>query len=157
MIKAVFFDLGDTLVDEDNFEALPYAHEVLQGLKEQRYKLAVICDTEASKEEVKAIMEKAGIFKYFDMVVVSSEVGVTKPDEKIFRVALDKLGLQSSEVVMVGNRISRDILGGNQLGMWTILIKWNSRYQEPITNPLEKPNFTIKTLVELIPILNELG
>ncbi|MEM2994653.1 MAG: HAD-IIIA family hydrolase [Candidatus Bathyarchaeia archaeon] len=156
MIKAVFFDLGDTLVDEDNFETLPYAHEVLKSLKEQRYKLAVVCDTEASKEEVKAIMRKAGILEYFDVVVVSSEVGATKPNEKIFRVALDELGLQPSEVVMVGNRISRDILGGNQLGMRTILIKWNSRYREPITNPLEKPNFIIKTLAELIPILNKL-
>ena len=156
MIRGVFFDLGDTLVSEENFEALPYAHEVLQSLK-SRYKLAVICDTEDSNEKIKEIMEKAKILEYFDLIVASSEVGVTKPNEKIFRVALSKLNLQPNEVVVVGNRISRDILGGNQLGMRTILVKWNDRYPDTITNELEKPNFTIKTLAELISILNKLG
>lgn len=155
MIRGVFFDLGDTLVSEENFEALPYVHEVLQSLK-GRYKLAVICDTEDSGDVVREIMEKAKILEYFDLVVVSSEAGATKPNEKIFRVALDKLNLKPNEVVMVGNRISRDILGGNQLGMKTILIRWNDRYKEEITNELEKPHFTIKTLKELIPILNKL-
>jgi HAD superfamily hydrolase (TIGR01662 family) len=156
MIKGIFFDLGDTLVDEENFQALLHVHKVLQNLR-RRYKLAVICDTEASGEKIREIMEKAKILEYFDVVVASSDVGITKPNEKIFRIALDKLNLQPSEVVMVGNRISRDILGGNQLGMRTILIKWNDRYQETITNELEKPHFTIRTLKELIPILNKLG
>ena len=155
MIRGVFFDLGDTLVSEENFEALPYAHEVLRSLK-GCYKLAVICDTEDSGDAVREIMEKAKILEYFDLVVVSSEVGVIKPNEKIFRVALDKLNLQPNEVVVVGNRISRDILGGNQLGMRTILVKWNDRYREEITSELEKPHFTIGTLKELIPILNKL-
>jgi FMN phosphatase YigB (HAD superfamily) len=155
VIRGVFFDLGDTLVSEENFEPLPHVHEVLRSLK-GRYKLAVICDTEESGDVVRKVMEKAKILEYFDLVVVSSEVGVTKPNEKIFRVALNNLNLQPDEVVMVGNRISRDIIGGNQLGMKTILIKWNDRYKEEITNELEKPDFTIKALAELIPILNKL-
>jgi HAD superfamily phosphatase (TIGR01668 family) len=155
LIKGVFFDLGDTLISEENFEVFPCVREVLQNLM-GRYKLAVICDTDASGERVREVMEKAGILEYFDVVVVSSEVGVTKPDEKIFRIALNKLSLQPSEVIMVGNRISRDILGGNKLGMRTILIKWNNRYREKITNKLEKPDFVIKTLKELIPILKKL-
>ena len=156
MIKGIFFDLGDTLITEGNFETFPYVKEVLQDLI-GRYKLAVICDTDASGKSVREIMKKARILEYFDVVVVSSEVGVTKPDEKIFRIALNQLSLQPSEVIMVGNRISRDIIGGNKLGMKTILVKWNNRYQEKITNKLERPDFTIKTLKELIPILKKLG
>jgi putative hydrolase of the HAD superfamily len=156
LIKGIFFDLGDTLISEENFETLPYVHEVLQKLI-GRYKLAVICDTDASGKSVREIMKKGRILEYFDAVIVSSEVGVTKPDEKIFRIALNKLSLQPSEAIMVGNRISRDIVGGNKLGMRTILVKWNNRYREKITNKLEKPNFTIKTLKELILILKKLG
>ena len=52
------------------------------------YKLAVICNTDASGERIQEIMEKVGIWKYFDVVVGSSEVGTAKPDEKIFRIAL---------------------------------------------------------------------
>jgi len=156
LIRGVFFDLGDTLISEEDFKTFPCVREVLENLM-GRYKLAVICDTDASGEMVQEIMEEAGILRYFDVVVISSEVGKTKPNEKIFRTALNKLGLQPNEVIMVGNRISRDILGGNKLGMKTVLVKWNNRYQEKVTNKLEKPNFTIKTLKELLPILNKLG
>jgi hypothetical protein len=40
--------------------------------------------------------------------------------------------------------------------MKTILIKWNDRFPEEVTNELEKTNFTINTLAELIPILDKL-
>ena len=161
MIKGVFFDLGDTLVDEqvllekDIVETLPYAHEVLKALL-HHYKLAIICDTDASKERVMEILEDAKIAEYFDLVVVSSEVGSSKPDEKIFRIALEELYLRADEVVMIGNRISRDILGGNKVGMRTIHLKWNDRYRERVTSELEKPSYTIKSLKQLVPLLAKL-
>ena len=152
MIKGVFFDLGDTLIKEGSFEALPNAHEVLEVLTD-RYRLAIICNTSASGERVRGILRYAGIARYFDLVVVSSEVGLRKPDERIFRIALESLALQPDEVVMVGNRISADILGGNRVGMKTVLIKWNNRYQEKATCELDRPNHTIKSLRELFSIV----
>jgi len=74
----------------------------------------------------------------------------------VHRIALKKSGLQPNEVMMVGNRISKDVLGGNKLGMKTVLIKWNNRYSEKITNKLEKPDFTIRTLKEIIPIIRKI-
>lgn len=158
MIKGVFFDLGDTLVNEQLFlekdivETLPYAHEVLKALF-HHYKLAIICDTDASKEEVHRLLRDARIDHYFNLVVVSSEVGSNKPDERIFRIALEELDLKADEVVMVGNRISRDILGGNKVEMKTIHLKWNDRYREEATNRLEQPSYTIKSLREILPLL----
>jgi len=87
------------------------------------------------------------------VVVVSSEVGLRKPDEGIFRIALESLGLQPDEVLMVGNRVSADILGGNRVGMQTVLIKWNDKYPEKVTCELERPTHTIKSLRELISIV----
>ena len=161
MIKGVFFDLGDTLVKDEillkkgTIETLPYAHEVLKDLL-HHYKLAIICNTDASKEEVQKILEDAGIDKYFNLVVVSSEAGSNKPDERIFRIALEELGLKPDEVVMIGNRISTDILGGNKVGMKTVHLKWNDMYRERVTGELEKPSYTIKSLRELVPLLAEL-
>jgi len=157
VIKGVLFDVGDTLVVEEAIlsgrpETTPHAKEVLEVLRPS-FKLAVICDTAASTEEVEEIMKNLGIRRYFDDVVVSSEVGASKPDERIFRVALERIGLKPEEVVMVGNRISKDILGGNRLGMKTVLYKWNNRYSEKIASEFEKPTFTIKSLSELLPIL----
>lgn len=53
---------------------------------------------------------------FFNVVIVSTDVGYDKPDERIFRIALERLSVKSDEVVMVGNRISTDILGGNKMG-----------------------------------------
>lgn len=152
MIKGVFFDLGDTLVKEGSVETLPNAHEVL-GILADRYRLAIICNTNASGERVREILRSAGIERYFDLVVVSSEVGLRKPDGRIFRIALENLDLRPDEVVMVGNRISADILGGNRVGMKTVLIKWNNRYQEKVTCELDRPTYTIKSLRELVSIV----
>ena len=160
-VKGVFFDLGDTLVSEEILlekgitETLPYAHEVLKTLFGQ-YKLAIICNTDASEEEVQKLLEGARIDKYFNLVVVSSEVGSSKPDEKIFRIALEELSLNADEVVMISNRISADILGGNRLGMKTVHLKWNDRYLEKVTNETEKPSYTITSLRELVPLLAKL-
>ncbi len=152
MFKGIFFDFGDTLVKEGSYEPLPNAHEVLEFLTD-RYKLAIICNTSKSGERIREILRSAGIKKYFDLVVVSSEVGLRKPDKRIFKIALEKLDLQPDEVVMVGNRISADILGGNKVGMKTVLIKWNDRYPEKVTCELERPTYTIKSLRELFAIV----
>ena len=56
-------------------------------------------------------------------------------------------------VLMVGNRISADILGGNRVGIKTVLMKWNYRYPEKVTCELERPTYTIKSLRELFSIV----
>jgi HAD superfamily phosphatase (TIGR01668 family) len=152
LFKGIFFDFGDTLIKEGTVETLPNCHEVLEFLTD-RYKLAIICNTSSSGEKIREVLRSAGIKKYFKLVVVSSEVGLRKPDKKIFRIALEFLDLQPDEVVMVGNRISADILGGNRIGMKTVLIKWNDRYPEKVTCELERPAHTINSLRELLSIV----
>lgn len=158
MPKAILFDLGDTLVPvQGNEKTLPHALEVLTKLKSM-YKLAVICNaTTATLERVKEILRDADILHFFDAVVVSTDVGYSKPDERIFQIALKKLGVKPQEAIMVGNRISTDILGGNKTGMKTILIEWNNRHQEEVTCEIERPSYVIHSLRELMPIIRELN
>ena len=154
MVKAVFFDLGDTLINEETGGLLPYAREVLRRLRSEGYRLALICNaTTATGKEVREILRNARIEEFFDAVMVSTDVGYRKPDEGIFRIALERLGLQAEQVAMVGNRVSSDILGGNRVGMTTVLVKWNARYPEEVTGELERPNYTIGSLRELLPII----
>ena len=154
MLKAILFDLGNTLIQErGEAKALPYTIEVLTELK-SKFKLAVICNaTTASLEKVKEIMQEAGILDFFNAVVVSTDVGYRKPDEHIFQITLEKLGVEPQEAIMMGNRISTDILGGNRMGMKTVLFKWSNKYQEKVTCELEKPSYTIYSLNELMPII----
>ena len=167
LIKAIFFDLGDTLVAEESvgdkslweatLEKLPHLDEVLTELKRRGYKLGVITNTVTSREEhVRIALRKINLEKYFDVVVTSVDVGFDKPDERIFITAFKALDVKPEESVMVGNRISSDILGGNRIGMKTILYKWNERYLEIIQLLEEEPTRTIISLKELLKVLDEI-
>jgi len=166
LTKAVLFDLGDTLVSEESvgtkhtseadLEKVPFVDEVLQKIR-GKYRLAVVTNTSVSEEkDVRKALKKVGLEAYFDVIVTSVDVGHEKPHEKIFRVALKKLGVKANEAIMVGNRIKTDVLGANRLGIKTIYFKWNDRYPEKADSPLEKPNYTISSLKELPGILSDL-
>ncbi len=167
MIRAVFFDLGDTLIVEEEvggkhlwevtLKKLPYLDEVLTELKKKGYKLGIITNTVTSREEhVRTALRKIDVEKYFDVMITSVDVGHEKPDERIFMTALRKLKVKPKDAVMVGNRISADIVGGNRMGMKTILFKWNKRYPEKITSSEEQPTRTINSFKELLLVLQEI-
>jgi putative hydrolase of the HAD superfamily len=168
LIRAVFFDLGDTLIAEESMpgkhlweaealQKIPYLDEVLAELKRRGYKLGVITNTVTSREEhVRIALGKIGCEQYFDVVITSVDMGCNKPDKKIFLTALKRLGVKTKEAVMVGDRIKTDIAGGNRIGMKTVLFKWNQRYPEEIESAEEKPSCTIISLRELPQILTEL-
>ena len=167
MIRAVFFDFGDTLISEEagagkhlweaTLTKLPYVDEVLTELKRKGFRLGIITNTVTSREEhVRSALQKIGIEKHFDMVLTSVDVGHRKPDERIFLTALRALKVKPHDAVMVGNQISTDIVGGNRIGMKTVLFKWNKRYNEMVTLPEEQPMRTIKSLRELPSIIEEI-
>lgn len=166
MIRAIFFDLGDTLVAEEPIgnkhladvilTKLPYLDEVLAELKRKGYKLGIITNTVTSREEhVRTALRKIDVEKYFDVILTSVDVGHEKPDERIFMTALRSLKVKTHEAIMVGNRVDTDIVGGNRMGMKTVLLKWNKRYNERITSDEEKPAHTINSLRELLLVLEQ--
>lgn len=167
MIRAIFFDLGDTLISEEATDSkhlpeapltkLPYLDDVLVELERKGFKLGVITNTVTSREEdVRVALRKIGIERYFDLILTSVDVGHKKPDERIFMTALRRLRVKPYEAVMVGNQIGTDIVGGNRVGMKTVLFKWNRRYNERITLPEEQPTRIIKSLRELPLVIEEI-
>ena len=167
LIRAIFFDLGDTLIAEEaaggkhlpeaTLTKLPYLDEVLTELERKGFKLGIITNTVTSREEhVRIALRKIGIEKHFDLILTSLDVGHEKPDERIFMTALRELRVKPYEAVMVGNQINTDIVGGNRIGMKTVLFKWNKRYNERITLPEEQPTRTMKSLRELPRVIEEI-
>ena len=63
-----------------------------------------------------------------DVLVVSEEVGIAKPDPRIFQVALERLDCSPSQAVMVGDSWDTDIVGATRLGIRAI---WLNRYGIP--------------------------
>jgi len=167
LVRAVLFDLGDTMIDEEKIKGghlweatlqkLPHLDEVLTELKKRGYKLGVVTNTSTSREEhVRVAMRRIDIEKHFDVVVTSVDLGFGKPDERIFFTALRKLGVRPEEAAMVGNRLDTDILGGNRAGMKTILLKRDNRYPTEPSSAQEKPTRTITSLEELPRVLSEI-
>lgn len=166
MIKAILFDLGDTLITEESvgdghtpdakLEKVPHVNDVLRGLK-TKYKLAVVTNTSTSTErDIRFALRKIGIERYFDVVVTSVDVGHEKPDQEIFCEVLKRLGVRAEESVMVGNRIKTDVLGANKLGITSIYFKWNDRYEEEVTSLLESPDHTITSLRQLPSVIDDI-
>jgi len=155
-LKGIFFDLGDTLIDEHTFQPLDGTKEVLEKFK-GRFKLAIISNTNVSStEDIEWILEKLNLLHFFDYVIASKSFGTKKPDVSIFNFVLETLSLKPEEVVFVGNKISTDVLGANKTGMKSILLKWNSRHLEEPSSPEEEPDFVIKSFKELFKIVENL-
>ena len=165
-IKAVCFDLGDTLVAEetvihDNLgrsltaDVVGGAFEILEKLRRDGYKLAIVANGDSVG--TRNVIEATGLQGKFEVMVISEEVGAEKPDSKIFEVALENLGVEPESAVMVGNRIDTDIVGANRLGITSVYFKWNNRYSDSISNKEEKPAFVVDSLLKLTDILRQSG
>lgn len=69
-------------------------------------------------------MDESGLREYCDIVVVSGDLGVHKPDKKIFEITAERLGLKCEECVYVGDHPINDIQGALSSGMSAIRMNW---------------------------------
>ena len=68
-------------------------------------------------EEQRDKLQFCGLSPYVDVLMVSEEAGVSKPDPRIFQMTLDRLGVSANEAVMVGDAWSADIVGAARAGI----------------------------------------
>lgn len=72
---------------------------------------------------VQAVLADFGLLKYFDDIIESAVVGVRKPDPAIFGLGVEKLGLAASEIVVIGDSYTKDIVPATKNGCKTIWLK----------------------------------
>lgn len=124
---------------------LPHAKETLEVLH-KKYNLHII--TNGFKEVQYIKIKNSGLENFFIHIITSEEVGVQKPDRKIFEYALRKTGAKPDNSIMIGDDLKVDIGGAMQIGMDQIYFNVNPQ----ITN--HQATFEIKSLLELTHILN---
>lgn len=95
---------------------------LLKELKDRGYIVGVITNGPSILQNHK--MDTSGLRPYCDIVVVSGDVGVHKPDPALFTYTADKLGLKPSQCVYVGDHPINDIQGALDAGMKAIRMNW---------------------------------
>lgn len=98
----------------------PEAPAVLAALQQDR-QLALISNFD-HPPHAHAILADLGLLPFFQAVVISGDVGVRKPDPRIFSFALDQTGLKPEEVVYVGDSVE-DVQGARAAGLYPIRIR----------------------------------
>lgn len=98
------------------------AIDILNYLK-PNYKLHMI--TNGFEEVQYKKMKNANLLPFFDQIITSEEVGVKKPNSKIFHYALEKSDAIPEESMMIGDNFEADILGAKNVGMHTIFCEFN--------------------------------
>lgn len=98
-------------------------------------------------------LREHGILEYFSLIIASAEEGVSKPDPRIFELALAKSGCSLNHGIMIGDRIDNDIVPANLLGMHTIWIKQGFGQYWQITRDVEQADYVVSSLGELCGIL----
>ncbi len=124
------------------YEIKPGVREVLEELSSE-FELGVISNALSSWP--RRFLELEGLDRYFKVVVISGEVGWRKPHERIFRTALEQLGVRAGEAVHVGNSPEEDIRGAKRVGMRAVLVLWG----RPPEDLDVAPDAIINTISEL--------
>jgi len=127
-------------LDEDALDVL----EKLHG----KYKLGLVSNF-AIPECGWKLLDKFGLKRFFDVIVISGEVNQRKPSSEIFQRALKALGVKASRAVFVGDMLDLDVMGPKKVGMKTVFIK-----RRPLKHDVDvKPDYVIKGLNELLAVL----
>ena len=117
----------------------------------QRYRLGVITNGPAEVQQHK--FDHTGVSEYFEMFLPSGEVGVEKPDPRIFHIALDRLGLAPREAIFVGDHLDLDVMGAQRAGMKAV---WYNPQRWPSEFPHIVPDAEIGRLQDLMAVLTRL-
>lgn len=119
--------------------------EILNYLKNQKYKLGLICNTGRSPGKVlRKLMERYQILEYFDVLSFSDELRIRKPHPEIFIFTLEKLKSTPSSSIHIGDELHTDVKGAKGVGMTAIHFSKGSSEDQEI-----QPDHSIRELKEI--------
>ncbi|GHV25763.1 hypothetical protein FACS1894176_05100 [Bacteroidia bacterium] len=128
-------ELGLSLSDEEIFQILKESYEVnteveqlAKQLKQQGYHLAICSNNFPTR--IRELDQKFSFLSLFDTVILSYEVGVLKPNKKIFEALIEKCNCLPEEIIYADDKAEK-LLGAQELGIQTFVFK---NFPEFVTN-----------------------
>jgi len=129
----------------------PNATETIAGLTQRGIKLGLLTNGDAEGQRVK--IRRFDLDRYFPVCLVEGELGFGKPDPRIYRLAIERLGTEAQRTWMVGDRLEFDIAGAKAAGMFGILAVYGrdeSRRPSGV-----KPDAVIRDISELLMMVDK--
>lgn len=139
--KAVLFDWGDTVMrsfpDEkgpmyawSRVEAMPHAESVLEAMSRMVDCYIATNARDSTRQDIVKALRRVGLDSYFKGVFCFREIGCSKPSAGYFNAILDGLGLDRSDVLMVGDDLETDVEGARRLGIDAVLVDINDVHSD---------------------------
>jgi 2-haloacid dehalogenase len=125
----------------------PEVPEVLKFLKERKYKLSILSNGTPSL--LNELVRSNDLENLFDNIFSIEEVGVYKPDSKVYDLPIKKYKIQNNEVAFLSAN-TWDVSGGGNYGFNSI---WVNRNNSVFDNLDYKPEHQIKNLKELADLI----
>lgn len=129
--------------------------EVLKGMKGhdgKRLRVGIISNAPDGRS-IRDFLSREDAIDLFDPLIISAEVGISKPSEAIFRMALDKIGIGPEDALYVGDRYRTDILPARKIGMKAIYIRqYITDGEPPVGEDIQGP--VVQHISGLFDLLN---
>ena len=147
---------------QEKIESIKLYNDVkpcLEKLKYMNIKTAIISDGIPIKQYEKIL--RLGIEELIDFVVISDEIGMKKPNPKIFEYCLKKFGIKGNETIYIGDRIDKDVIPANLNNIYTVYIHRGGKYdnyksEKGISDEIV-PNYEIAHLDEIFAVISEIN
>ena len=125
----------------------PEVKEVLKSLKAKKYKLAILSNGTPSL--LNELVKISNLENIFDDIFSIEEVGIYKPDEKVYNIPVKKYQIKNEEIVFLSSN-TWDVSGGGNYGYNAI---WVNRSNNIFDNLDYKPKNEINNLTQLLNVV----
>ena len=121
--------------------------ETLKSLKEKKYKLAILSN--GTPELLNELVKTNNLESFFDDIFSIEEVGVYKPDTKVYDIPIKKYGIKKNEVIFLSSN-TWDVSGGGNYGYQSIWVNRNKNIFDYLDYTPKNQINSLKGLLDII-------
>ncbi len=161
VVAAAFSDIGrndnklaheiaDAYTEERNKSLYPFpeAIETLESFRQQGIRLGLVTNGNSSEQRPK--IERFRLAPFFEHIFIEGEMGMGKPDVRVFRHVLNTFEIEAKDTWMVGDNLIWDVEAPQRLGIFSVWIDLTGHG----TSSKVKPDLTVSSLADLAAICN---
>ena len=138
----------------DDICLFPDVKETLQELRKAGFLCALV--TSRLKKTTMDGLQKYDLEPDFDLILTADDCTRHKPDPQPILLALERLGIERDEAVMLGDTVM-DIGCARNAGVLSILVGWSMALPPEKVRPEQRPEYQLTSLKELLPLIRKIN